>query len=178
MLSPDRSSSPGKQTARDDNLVLRRAGELSEEDRAFVLAVANRAFLVYGSYDTYLKDWYDNDAVSTILAEVDGQRAGFFMLTTYRDADAAQRIVADLVAIAVAPEFQSRGIGECLLAHAFSLAGNARVPAQEMWLVVAEGNARAQRFFARNGFRFGGGVGVYPAGQRALRMVRPLEVEW
>jgi ribosomal protein S18 acetylase RimI-like enzyme len=43
-----------------------------------------------------------------------------------------------------------------------------------MHLSVAEGNSRAQRLFARRGFRRTGGEGIYPAGQRALHMVKVL----
>jgi ribosomal protein S18 acetylase RimI-like enzyme len=48
------------------------------------------------------------------------------------------------------------------------------LPIVEMHLSVAEGNSRAQRLFARRGFRRTGEVGIYPAGQRALHMVKIL----
>ena len=182
MTSPDRSRllpKAGKQISRDENIVLRKtgAGSTNETDVTFVRSVAHQAFLAYGSYDNYLEEWFGNDAVSTYIAELDGSRAGFFMLTTYRDSEGSGSLVADLVAIAVEPEYQSRGVGKRLLARALSLAANADPPACEVWLVVAEGNSRAQRFFAGQGFRLRDGVGVYPAGQRALRMVKSLEVE-
>ena len=181
MPSPDRSRASGKQASRDENIVLRKTGASStnetETDATFVLSVAHKAFLAYGSYDNYLEEWFGNDAVSTYIAELDGSRAGFFMLTTYQDSEGSGGLVADLVAIAVEPEYQSRGVGKRLLAHALSLAANADPPAREVWLVVAESNSRAQRFFAGQGFRLRDGVGVYPAGQRALRMVKSLEVE-
>jgi ribosomal protein S18 acetylase RimI-like enzyme len=176
MPSPDPSRLPGTPAPREETIALRKSGASSKNDARFVLAVAHNAFLAYGSYDTYLEDWFGNDAVSTYIAELDGNRAGFFMLTTYHDAEGCRGLIADLVAIAVTPDCQSRGVGKRLLAHAISLAVNADPPAREMWLVVAEGNARAQRFFAGRGFRLRDGVGVYPAGQRALRMVKPLEV--
>ncbi len=184
MTSPDRSRlqrQAGKQISRDENIVLRKtgAGSTHQIDATFVSSIAHQAFLAYGSYDSYLEEWFGNDAVSTYIAELDGSHAGFFMLTTYKveDSEGPGSQVADLVAIAVEPEYQSRGVGKRLLAHALSLAANADPPAGEMWLVVAEGNSRAQRFFASRGFRLRDGVGVYPAGQRALRMVKSLEVE-
>jgi len=157
--------------------VLRKTGASCRDDVTFVLSVAHDAFLAYGSYDNYVEAWSGNDAVSTYIAELDGNRAGFFMVTTYHDSEGSRGLVADLVAIAVHPEYQSRGVGKRLLAHAIALAASADPPAREMWLVVAEGNSRAQRFFAGEGFRLRDGVGVYPAGQRALRMVKPLEVK-
>lgn len=176
MLSPDLSRLPGKQTSRHETIVLRESGASSTDDATFVLSVAHNAFLAYGSYDTYLEEWFGHDAVTTTIAELDGNRAGFFMLTTYHDTEGSRGLIADLVAIAVHPEYQSRGVGKRLLAHAIALAASSDPPAREMWLVVAEGNSRAQRFFAGRGFRLRDGVGVYPAGQRALRMVKPLEV--
>jgi ribosomal protein S18 acetylase RimI-like enzyme len=176
MLSRDRSD-PRSSFSPDATTVLRKPTVSSTDDTAFVRSVAHDAFLAYGSYDQYLGDWLENDAVSTYIAEVGGKRAGFYMVTTYRDAEGTGIMVADLIAIAVAAAFRSRGVGKRLLAHACSLVSRADPPAREMWIVVAEGNARARRFFARHGFRLKDGVGVYPAGQRALRMVRPMEVE-
>ena len=156
--------------------MLRRTSASSADDRAFVRSIAHGAFLAYGSYDQYVAEWLADDAVTTCIAEVGGERAGLYMVTMYRDTEGSGDVVADLVAIAVAPEFQSRGVGKALLAHALSTAVHADPPARSMRLVVAEGNSRARRFFARHGFRLGEGVGVYPAGQRALRMFKRLEV--
>ena len=171
MLSPDPSRRLRAQQDRHEHLAVRRAGA---DDSAFVLSLAYQAFAVYGSYDSYMEDWLRDDAVRTHVAELDGRRAGFFMVTSYEDDEHPGRHVADLVAIAVAPELQSRGIGKRLLDDAVRVARSLEPTVSEMWLVVAEGNSRAQRFFARHGFRRGRGVGVYPAGQRALRMFRPI----
>ena len=171
MLSPD-PSEPGTVPPGEGNVMLRGS---NAEDAEFVRALAQRAFLAYGSYDDYAQDWLGNDAVSTTIAEVDGERAGFYMVTTYHDAEGGGELVADLVAIVVAPEHQSRGIGKRLLAHAFDSVTRAEPRPVELWLVVAEGNSRARRFFTRHGFHLRDGVGVYPAGQRALRMVKLVE---
>ena len=139
--------------------------------------MARNAFLAYGSYDRYLVDWFQNDAVATSIAELDGRAAGFSMITAYADPERPRENVADLVAIAVVPELQSRGIGGRLLAHAIALAQSSPRKPREVWLVVAEDNQRAQRLFQSAGFRFGEGLGIYPAGQRALRMSKPFSRE-
>lgn len=172
MLSPDRSN-PRTRSSREGHLVLRSS---EADDTEFVRSLAHRAFLAYGSYDQYVEDWLRDDAVSTCVAEVDGERAGFYMLTTYHDREGRGELIADLVAIVVAPEHQSLGLGKSLLAHALSSVTEAEPRPAQMWLVVAEGNSRARRFFTRHGFHLREGVGVYPAGQRALRMVKLLEV--
>lgn len=179
MLSPDPSRPPRPRDSPEENIVLRRSGgaRAHREDEAFVLALGEKTFLAYGSYDRYLADWFHHDDVITYIAERHGRPVGFYMLTCYRDSEGSSKQVADLVAIAVEPGEQSRGIGGQLLDHALELASRREPPAEEVWLVVAEGNARAQRFFARRGFRLRAGVGVYPAGQRALRMVKSFDKE-
>ena len=71
-------------------------------------------------------------------------------------------------------EIVSSGIADLDSAPAgfFMLAIHPEQPTQE---AVAEGNARAQRMFARRGFRIGHVIGVYPAGQRAVFMTKALK---
>lgn len=180
MLSPDPSNSSRPQTSSEESIVLRSSGAATETragDADFVLSLARTSFLAYGSYDKYLNEWFHDSAVSTVVAELGGRPVGFFMMTSYQDVDGSKKQIADLVAIAVEAPSQSRGVGNRLLARAVELARAAQPPAREVWLVVADGNSRAQRFFSRRGFRLRDGVGVYPAGQRALRMVKSLEEE-
>jgi len=80
----------------------------------------------------------------------------------------------DLAAIAVKPEWQSRGVGRALLAHvereALRLVPLERGTAA-VRLTVAEDNDRARQVFAEAGFRpVPGEGGTYPAGQRSLSM--------
>lgn len=179
MLSPDPSKHERPRNSPREKIVLRRSPTSGSErdDEAFVLALGEKAFLAYGSYDRYLVDWFHDDAVVTYIAEQNGRPVGFYMMTTYRDSEGSGNQVADLVVIAVEPQEQSHGVGGRLLDHALELASSGERPAREVWLVVAEGNSRAQRFFSRRGFRLREGVGVYPAGQRALRMVKSLGKE-
>ncbi len=162
--------SSSKPNSREMGIVVRSA---VAQDAAFIRSMAVNAFLAYGSYDRYLEGWFDNDAVTTSIAELNGRAAGFSMITAYADPDRPRENVADLVAIAVSKPHQSRGIGGQLLAHALAFAESSRSKPREVWLVVAEDNGRAQRLFRSAGFRLGEGLGIYPAGQRALRMIKP-----
>ena len=166
--------SSSKSSPRETGIVVRPA---RAQDAAFIRAMAQNAFLAYGSYDRYLEDWFENDAVTTSIAELDGRAAGFSMITAYADPERPRENVADLVAIVVVKELRSRGIGGQLLAHALAFAENSLSKPREVWLVVAEDNARAQRLFRSAGFRLGKGLGIYPAGQRALRMIKPFSRE-
>lgn len=135
-----------------------------------------RLFLAYGSYDDYVGDWFRDAAVSTYLGLETGRPAGFAMLAVYPDAPipkGAGPLVSELLAIAVEPELQARGLGGRLLDHCLALASDPGAGIREMRLSVAEANARGRRLFASRGFRVREGYAVYPAGQRALMMRRP-----
>ena len=166
---PLQSASPERSRARD--ITLRPA---RESDLDFMLDLCRRAFLEFGSYDRYMADWFREDIVSSYVAEVDSALAGFFMLAIHPTSP-TQEAVAELLSIAVVPELRSRGVGAALLDRSIALACESSLDLGEIRLSVAEGNARAQRMFARRGFRIGHVIGVYPAGQRALYMTKALK---
>jgi len=147
-----------------------------DSDLDFMLDLCRRVFLEFGSYDRYMADWFREDIVSSYLAEVDSAPAGFFMLAIHPKSP-TQEAVAELLSIAVVPELRSRGIGAALLDRSIALARESSLDLGEIRLSVAEGNARAQRMFARRGFRIGHVIGLYPAGQRALYMTKALRKE-
>jgi ribosomal protein S18 acetylase RimI-like enzyme len=154
-------------------LTLRPAGD---SDLDFMLDLCRKVFLEFGSYDRYMAEWFREEIVSSYIAEADAAPAGFFMLAIHPGSP-AQEAVAELLSIAVVPELRSRGIGAALLDRAIALARESSLELHEVRLSVAEGNARAQRMFARRGFRIGHVIGVYPAGQRALFMTKALKKE-
>jgi ribosomal protein S18 acetylase RimI-like enzyme len=87
-----------------------------------------------------------------------------------------QQVVADLLALAVLPGCQRKGIGSKLLDHVIEVAERV-APAShisQLRLTVAENNTGAQRLYTRTGFHIVEGGATYDRGQRALRMVRPL----
>jgi ribosomal protein S18 acetylase RimI-like enzyme len=146
-----------------------------ESDLDFVLDLCRKVFLEFGSYDRYVADWFREEIVATYIAELESVPAGFFMLAIHPKSP--EGAVAELLSIAVDPGLRSRGIGGALLDRAILLAVESSLGPREMRLSVAEGNARAQRMFARRGFRIGQVIGVYPAGQRALFMNKVLRKE-
>ena len=167
MLSPVLSDPP---VATASSLRVRPA---SEDDADFIVRLGASVFAAYGSsYDRYLRDWFSDPGVTTLVGEIDGRPRGFSMLAFYEDEDRPGTQVADLVSIAVEPEARGRGLGSALLDAAMEAAEERRPPVDAVWLVVADGNAHAARLFASRGFRYGEGVGIYPSGLRALRMIR------
>jgi ribosomal protein S18 acetylase RimI-like enzyme len=143
------------------------------EDVGFVRSLCRRVFLAYGSYDDYVAEWFSSAEVSTWVAELDSVLAGFCM-SRIHPAELGREVAAELLAIAVVPELQTRGVGKALLGKCFAAAREREPPALEVRLSVADGNSRAQRMFASSGFRMAPSSGIYPAGQRALFMVKTL----
>ncbi len=148
-----------------------------KRDRSFVRSLAVDVFSVYGSYGSYLAEWFDSEEVATWVGEVEEKPVGLVMLQPRPHRRNPQAAAAELLAIAVVPEEQSRGVGSVLLDYALSVASSlpCPLPIIEIHLSVAEGNSKAQRLFSRRGFRFRGGEGIYPAGQRALHMIRKID---
>ena len=150
-------------------------------DLEFVRAVGGRVFSHFGDYGKIIPEWLEHDGVLTFVADAEGTRAGFTMLGFYR-IDALPELspsaptgdyAADLLAIAVAPELEARGVGRRLLEHAIATARAARkrLPVRELRLSVADTNERALRMFQAAGFvEVSGEHGQYDGGQRALHM--------
>jgi ribosomal protein S18 acetylase RimI-like enzyme len=163
---------------RDDNVVIRRA---EPADHPWIIATGAEAYHDLGDYTRILPSWLEQPGV---LAWIDhdvlkGRGRGFAMLGFYTDELARQgsgEVVADLLALAVLPEFQNRGIGTKLLHHVIEISERVAPPnkIQTLRLTVAETNVRAQALYLRYGFQIVDGSATYDRGQRALRMARPL----
>ena len=80
-------------------LVLRRA---RPEDADFLAELAGEAFATYGDYRPLIAAWADDPSVEVTLAESDGARAGFAILSFLRPGEAPHTKVGDLLALAVA----------------------------------------------------------------------------
>ncbi|NVB81661.1 MAG: GNAT family N-acetyltransferase [Kofleriaceae bacterium] len=173
------------------------------QDHPWIVATGAEAYADLGDYTRILPSWLEQPGVlAWIDHDVQGRGRGFAMLGfytediprpssatstgTFTDADAdaprgpngkRQQVVADLLALAVLPAYQRKGIGSKLLEHVIDVAERV-APAShisQLRLTVAENNTGAQRLYARTGFRIVEGAATYDRGQRALRMVRPLK---
>ncbi len=153
-------------------VAIRRGGA---DDVELVRTVAEQVFSYLGDYGRILPAWLVHDGVLTWIAELGDRPVGYTMLGFYPVKRG--EYVADLLAIAVAPPAQGRGIGKQLLEHAVAQARAAkkRLPLKELRLSVADTNARARRLFVQFGFRLmDGDHGLYDGGQIALHMSRKL----
>lgn len=142
------------------------------DDLDFVRDLAGDVFGLYGDYRTMLPQWFSTPGVMTFVSESEGERTGYVMLAFFPDGRA---LAGDVMAIAVAPGHQGKGIGRMLLQHAVTVCEQVaeHTPVRAMRLSVADTNARAQRLFASFGFApVGGDFGKYDGGQQAIHMER------
>jgi ribosomal protein S18 acetylase RimI-like enzyme len=161
--------------------VIRRA-EL--QDHPWIVATGAEAYRDLGDYTRILPSWLDQPGVLAWIDHDDKNRGrGFAMLGFYMEPTEPppnvpfqQSVVADLLALAVLPAFQRRGIGSRLLEHVIEVAERVAPSSKitHLRLTVAEDNIAAQRLYERSGFRIVDGSTTYDRGQRALRMARPL----
>jgi ribosomal protein S18 acetylase RimI-like enzyme len=157
--------------------VIRRAHSL---DQLWLVDLGARAFAALGDYRDILPAWLAQENVMAWVAEVDGERRGFTVVGFFHgegQEDGGSRNVADLLALAVEPAWQSRGLGRRLLAHAVAMASATAQAGhlRELRLCVADDNFIGQRLYRTSGFRrVAGDFGAYPGGQRAVRMAYDL----
>ena len=148
------------------------------QDQPWIIATGAEAYRELGDYTRILPSWLEQPGVlSWIDHDVHGRGRGFAMLGFYMEEVArSQQVVADLLALAVLPAFQGKGIGTRLLHHVIEVAERVAPSSHitQLRLTVAEDNVGAQRLYARNEFTIVDGSATYDRGQRALRMVRTL----
>ena len=151
-------------------------------DHPWIIASGAEAYRDLGDYTRILPSWLEQPGVlAWIDHDLQTRGRGFAMLGFYMEDPSGQggapsQVVADLLALAVLPAYQRRGIGTKLLHHVIEVAErvapSSRIGA--LRLTVAETNTEAQKLYERNGFRIVDGSATYDRGQRALRMARTL----
>jgi ribosomal protein S18 acetylase RimI-like enzyme len=151
-------------------------------DHDFIIQTGALVYAPLGDYGRILPGWLAHPGVLGFVEADDcatDRARGFILLGFYtgwgEGSPRPGELVADLLAIAVAPEHQRAGIGNRLLEFALDFVGEAasRAPVTEIRLTVAESNPGAQRLFRRHGFdSVDEHHGEYDGGQRAIRMRR------
>lgn len=164
-----------------------RVREGGPADLKFLIALGTEVFGHLGDYARILPAWLGQPGVHLYIAEAGGRPVGFALMGFERDDEyegpppppevgGGDWLAADVLAIAVMPSLQGKGLGRALLGHVLAriVEVSGWRPVNEARLTVSEKNDQARRLFARAGFVDAGVEGRYPNGQRALRMRRPL----
>jgi ribosomal protein S18 acetylase RimI-like enzyme len=163
-----------------------RIREGTADDDDFVREVSQRVFEQFGDYGAFLPSYLEHPSVFTVIAEEEGRPVGFVMLALVASSRAMpweegevsdETLDAEVLAIAVSPEHQSRRVGSRLMDYAVTCAEgwHRTVAVRSLQLNVAHTNHRAYSFFAREGFvEVDPRDGFYPRGQRSIRMARRL----
>jgi ribosomal protein S18 acetylase RimI-like enzyme len=151
-------------------------------DHPWIITTGAAAYADLGDYTRILPSWLEQPGVlAWIDHDVTNRGRGFAMLGFYMEEPplpppAQPQVIADLLALAVQPSYQRRGIGTKLLTHVIDVAERVAPTShiRALRLTVAEYNVGAQRLYERAGFKLVDVASTYDRGQRALRMVRPL----
>jgi ribosomal-protein-alanine N-acetyltransferase len=140
--------------------------------RRFVQRLSAEVFGRFGRYDVKLPAMMDHPWVRTTIASSSGSAVGFTMVSLEKVA----RGEIDLLAIAVSPAWQSRGLGRRLLDHVEAEARDV-VPAGPVVvrLTVAVDNLPARNLFRSAGYRRAPGTGGrYPGGQLSVDLFKTI----
>ena len=130
-------------------------------DLGFIHELSSEAFSIFGDYREVIRLWFSNPEVITVVYVHNGQKPLGFGLVSV--------ITGEILAIAVAPKYQRRGIGSALLNYIEFLAAQRGLSI--LLLHTAKENRGAQLFFQEAGFQVvGTHKGYYPKGQTALIM--------
>ena len=151
-------------------LTLRKA---DPRDLPFIVELSEQVFSAYGPYHEIITRWASFPHIITVVVQEKGKSRGFAMINPILNAQNETK--GELLAIAVSPQYQRRGIGKRLLGYMEDLARTFGI--EEMDIHTAVINEAAHRFFVKNGFIQRGSVDrYYPLGQKALEMSKTLSM--
>jgi ribosomal-protein-alanine N-acetyltransferase len=143
-----------------------------QSDKAFIAGLSAKVFSTYGPYRSTVSQWFESGVTMTLISMAEGRPVGFVMIGVL-PGDRQGETHAEVLAIAVTPAVQQRGIGEELLQYAQKCLEELGEP--RLFLHTAKENLAAQKLFLRNGYRpVETKKGFYPSGQDALMMVNEL----
>ncbi len=142
-------------------------------DERFVRRLSARVFSIYGPYEEMISRWLGMDTTITLIALLHGRTAGFVMFGTVEESY-GMPAAAEILAIAVEPPMQGRGIGQMLLKEIEKKA--AILGEKNISLHTAVGNTAAQKLFNKNSYRPAEmKPNFYPRGQDAILMFKKIE---
>jgi ribosomal protein S18 acetylase RimI-like enzyme len=141
-------------------------------DASFIGQLSGRVFHIYGPYEDIVSRWFDLEITATIIATMDKRPVGFAMIGDISNRWNLPQI-SELLAIAVEPEKQGRGIGDILIREVDRKALEFNI--KRIFLHTAVGNLPARKLFTKNGYRIWEiKRDFYPKGQDAVMMSKEI----
>jgi len=138
----------------------------TRKDRPFICRLSKDVFSPYGNYEYTIPRLFVNPDVLTMVSFEKMQSLGFVMLSL---------LSGEILAIAVKPRYQGRGIGTALLNNIECIAINLGM--ERLLLHTATENEVGGRFFQKASFTvIDEEEGYYPKGQAALVMAKKLKL--
>jgi ribosomal protein S18 acetylase RimI-like enzyme len=136
-----------------------------DDDLDFIRELSIEVFSMFGDYGEVIYPWFSNPEVIPVMYVHNGlDPAGFGLVSV---------VTGEILAIAVAPTYQRRGIGSALLTYMDFLATQRGL--RMLLLHTAKENTEAQSFFRKRGFKVvGAQESYYPKGQTALIMSKSI----
>lgn len=147
-----------------------RPAELS--DGIYIAYLTDQVFDIYGSYGPVILQWFESHRCRTLMALKEKGPVGFVMVGPL-SIDRKSAVTSEVLAIAVDPKYQARGIGKLLLKAIEEEAKKMHV--EQLILHTANHNQAALRLFETHGFRLMRSIPLfYPNGQDAFEMMKIL----
>jgi ribosomal protein S18 acetylase RimI-like enzyme len=163
----------GGEEVADKEKTLISLGQAENSDGEFIKQLSHDVFDIYGPYDKTIPSWFRSDGSITIVARAGRKPIGFAMIGKLNSRYDFQSI-SELLAIAVEPQWQGRGVGESLLREADRRAIGMGI--KRIFLHTATDNLRAQNLFTKAGYRpWEIKRYFYPQGQDAYVMAKETE---
>ena len=136
----------------------------NKEDYSFICTLSSEVFSKFGEYEEIIPQWLVNPDVITVISLKKRRSLGFAMLYTLN---------GEILAIAVSPEYQRKGIGTALFTYIEGIASQLGIT--RLLLHTAMENEMAQLFFQNVSFKvIGEQEQYYPRGQTALIMSKDI----
>ncbi len=137
-------------------------------DTRFMIQLGGEEFHIYGPYERIMASWLESGVAECLIGTIHEKAAAFAMISNL-PFEVNPLHVSELLAIAVVPERQGKGIGGILLEEMEKRA--AAMNMNELFLHTAVDNIVARRLFKKKGYQARGRKRrFYPAGQDAIFM--------
>ncbi|MBF0498260.1 MAG: GNAT family N-acetyltransferase [Deltaproteobacteria bacterium] len=151
---------------------LRRA---KRSDAPFVADLAGKVFCEYGLYDQCLPDWLFQDGIVSLIAEIRRRPVGMAIVHMPENtSNYGMGLIVYILAMAVSPYFQRRGVGQALMRRIINDAIKNKI--EYIVLHTAVANHPAINFYKKHNFEVIRLVRhYYPSGQDAFTMVLALD---